>query len=70
MVSTLHKDHPEKATAIIALFDFTLPLAKPIIQLHIKQKENNQQDLLKSTSSEAIKKNLSECGFFKPEAGR
>ena len=39
MVSTFHKDYPEKPTAISAPLDSALPMAKPIIQLPAKQKQ-------------------------------
>ena len=31
MVSTFHKDHPEKPIATLALLDFAPPMAKPTI---------------------------------------
>ena len=38
-VSIFHKDYPEKSTAISASLDFTLPIAKPTIQLPVKWKQ-------------------------------
>ena len=38
MVSTFHKDHPEKPTATSAPLDSTPPMAKPTTQLPAKQK--------------------------------
>ena len=38
MVSTFHKDHPEKPTATSAPLDSAPPMAKPTIQLSAKQK--------------------------------
>ena len=39
MVSTFYKDYPEKPIATSALLDFALPMAKPTVQLPIKQKQ-------------------------------
>ena len=38
MVTTFHKDYPEKRTAISVPLDSVLPMAKPTIQLLPKQK--------------------------------
>ena len=38
MVSTFHKDHPEKLTATAAILDSTPPIAKLTIQLAMKRK--------------------------------
>ena len=38
MVSTFHKDHPEKQTATSAPLDSVPPMAKPTTQLPAKQK--------------------------------
>ena len=38
MVSTFHKDHPEKPSATLAPLDSALPIAKPTTQLPPKQK--------------------------------
>ena len=38
MISTFHKDHPEKPTVISASLDSAPPIAKPTIQLPAKQK--------------------------------
>ena len=40
MVSTFHKDHPEKPTVIWAPLDSALPMTKPAIQLPPKQKRD------------------------------
>ena len=38
MVSTFHKNYPEKPTATSAPLDSALPMAKPVVQLPAKQK--------------------------------
>ena len=38
MVSTFHKDHPEKPIATSAPLDSALPMAKPTTQLSVEQK--------------------------------
>ena len=39
MVSTFHKDHPEKPTATSASLNSVPPMAKPTIQLPAKRKQ-------------------------------
>ena len=39
MVSTFHKDQPEKSTVTLAPLDSALPMAKPTIKLPVKQKQ-------------------------------
>ena len=42
MINTFHMDHPEKPIAISVFLDSVLPMAKPTIQLSIKQKRGRQ----------------------------
>ena len=56
MVSTFHKDHPEKPTATSAPLDSAPPMAKPTIQLPAKQKRGRLTRRAKSAPSEATRK--------------
>ena len=80
MVSTFHKDHPEKPTATSAPLNSVSPMAKPTIQLSTKQKQEQpiecakECDALEDALSEAIKKRQQKrvrvSMILEPKAGK
>ena len=77
MVSTFHKDYPEKSTATSAPLDFALSMAKPTTQLPAKQKRGRPLRRAKkhakwSYKEEATRRNPSQCGSKsqKPAGGQ
>ena len=47
MLNTFYKDHPKKLTATSILLDFVLPIAKPIIHVLTKHKQERQRKAMK-----------------------
>ena len=65
IVSTFYKDHPKMLTAISASLDFALLMAKPTIQLPVKQKQGRPIERVMKfvkwgDKEEAIRKNPSQ----------
>ena len=66
MVSTFHKDYPEKLTAKSTPVDSASSMAKPIIQLLAKQKQGQPMRRIKKRTKwdekkKAIRKNTIQC---------
>ena len=53
MISTFHKDHPEKPTATFFLLNFALPIAKPSVKLPVKPSTKQKQGRLISSTKQA-----------------
>ena len=67
MISTFHKDYPEKLTATLPPLNIAPLMARPIVKLPAKQKWGRPKRCVTKRAKwddkeKAIKKNLNQCG--------